>query len=182
MKDNDNFYIAPANKRSSQDKREWPPYLREYYAFYHCLANFWIAPKGIGHGWHPHHRQCDINRGRFTGLQDYIDAYLQKIYGFFCLNQKNNFQCKYDPDNKHRTFYEQFGDEQKGWDTFINVFCLEPYLSSTVKNEFIRLSIMNAETFCVIVKTLIQQRAVLLAEKYQTELSILFSSLKTVDQ
>ncbi len=70
-----------ANTRTSA--KLWPEYLQDYNKQYHCLANFWLIPMGIG-------RTSGELSKTGNGRQDYMDRFL-----IYFKNNVSKYKYKY---------------------------------------------------------------------------------------
>lgn len=81
---------AGKSKKTRTNYNVWPKYLQEYYDHYHCLANFWIIPMGIGR------RGKKLNKydspyifiNKLSDREDIIDKY--KEY-FKCITNSDKY-------------------------------------------------------------------------------------------
>lgn len=84
--------------------------MKNYYEFYHCLANFWLLPLWIGRSYPnmpQEHRWASKTR---RGIDDYMDCFLSFL--------KNG---------NYSHFTKQYGQYELKFDTF-DTFCSKHFL------------------------------------------------------
>ncbi|MDR2486951.1 MAG: hypothetical protein LBD12_03220 [Clostridiales Family XIII bacterium] len=157
---------AGRSRKSRTAKATWPQWLQDYHGFYHCLANFWVLPMGIGRG------GCGlrVNRGA-NAEKDFVDRHLHKVKNYhYGKPRSDDFTC--DKCGNLGDYYGRFGEGEDGWRNFIKILCLEPYLNED--GDPVKLGGLEPEAFCITATALIRERAKRIAARYEKALVSFF--------
>lgn len=101
--------VKEAGKSHKQrtEYKEWPNFLKNYYDFYHCLANFWLLPMQVGRSYPQMEKKYKSLSKSKKGFDDYMDSFLE------FLKNDNSFE-------KFITEFESYGIKFKSFETFVD--------------------------------------------------------------
>lgn len=153
-----NSYKKVTKNKSRVETRNW---MNKY----HCLANFWLLPKHVGHS-SPHTAKLQLMKYSKSknGINDYMDKFL------------HNYLENYD---EYCKVFEKY-TKKIAPDNYANIHFLEG--SYTENKKVVDFSSKNADDIVNIMWKKIEKRADLIASKKGVELYKLFSHLGIIDE
>lgn len=138
-------------ERKNISQSDWPPYLRNYFHSYHCLANFWLLPVCIG------------RKSKKLNYYDSMDVFLSVL-------QDEGFKLVFE---KHRDYFS--------WVNDLNDFYKKHFLDAYSVNSKIPYVEDNSEKLVEQAISRIKDRAIDIANsEYANDLYNYFKSLELV--
>ncbi len=95
---------AGKSKKQRTEYEKWPDYLKDYYDFYHCLANFWLLPMWVGRSYPTMPEQHKWASKSAFG--DYMDRFLT------LLNNDDSYEKFIDQ-------YKSYGGKFPSFEAFV---------------------------------------------------------------
>lgn len=130
---------AGISKKQRTEYKEWPDFLKNYYDFHHCLANFWLLPKQVGRSYPTMKEKYKLLSKSKSGFNDYMDRFLEFLKND---NSFENFITEFELYGKKFGNFKTFVDSHylRGEDNFVSEKYLVNSFSKSGTPEEIVLS------------------------------------------